>query len=586
MIRVLPPRIVNQIAAGEVVERPFSVVKELVENSLDAGAQRIHVEVSDGGTESIRVTDDGAGFTGQDLELAFVSHATSKLKELSDLDHIASMGFRGEALAAIGAVSRAQIQSRRHDAEAGSEVHCAGGKITSLRPCGTPPGTAITVRDLFYNTPARRRFLKSARAERSRCQELLMRLSLSRLDVDFTFVADGKTVLRLPAGDSLQDRIGRTFGRQVARGLHAVSHQLEKYRVEGVVGDPDLARRDSTLELLYINGRSAKDRGATFAIRQAYRAWLMHGRFPVYFLTLWLPPEEVDVNVHPTKSEVRFTRPRLACGILHDAVQRGLAARGTTTTTSAPGLAVGGAVGGELPRARSGLPDLPKDLFARDVPAPPPGTPPAAGTPVVRERGTADTPNPFVDLRSGRFLQVLDLYLVFEGTDGLVVVDQHALHERVLYERFKHRDEGQAIKVQGLLVPEVCELSPSDKAWLLDGREALAREGLLFEDFGGNAVAVQGIPAVLDHADPRRLLESFLAGDGDRPTTREAVVERFHSMACRRAVMSGDALTDEEIRALLAEAQGLEHPHNCPHGRPTVLTFTAGELERFFRRKV
>ncbi len=585
MIRVLAPTVVNKIAAGEVVERPFSVVKELVENSLDAGAQRVHVEIEEGGTQSIRVTDDGSGFTKPDLELAFASHATSKLSELADLDHIASLGFRGEALAAVGAISRAHLKSRRHDAEAGFEVRCGGGQMESLRPCGTPQGTVITVRDLFYNTPARRRFLKSARAERSKCQELLVRLALARLDVDFTFVADGKTVLRLPAGETLQDRIGRTFGARIARSLHEVSHQLEKYRVDGVVGDPDLARRDSTLEVLYINGRAAKDRGATFAIRQAYKAWLVGGRFPVYFLTLWLPPEEVDVNVHPTKAEVRFTHPRLACGIMHGAVQRSLGGRGTSIEASAPGQAPGLAIGEALPRARSGLPDLPADLFARDVPSRLSAG--ALATPAVREQGPpAAEPNPFQSLERRRFLQVMNLYLVFEGTSGIVVVDQHALHERVLYERFKRRSEGRPMQVQRLLVPEVVELSPTDKAWLLDAQDALAGEGLLFEDFGGNAIAVGGIPAVLDRADPRRLVESFLAGDGDRPTTRDAVVERFHSMACRRAIMSGDALGDEEIRALLAEAQELEHPHNCPHGRPTVLTFTAGELERFFRRKV
>jgi DNA mismatch repair protein MutL len=440
MIRVLDPTIVNQIAAGEVVERPFSVVKELVENSLDAGAQRITVELEEGGRQSVRVTDDGAGFTPDDLELAFRSHATSKLRELSDLDHIASLGFRGEALAAIGAVSRAQIQSRRHDAETGFEVACIGGQIQEVRPCGTPPGTVFTARDLFYNTPARRRFLKTPRAERARCQDLLMRLALAHLDVDFTLVADGKKVLRLPLGETLEERVARAFGPRVGRGLMPVSHELQDYRVEGVVADPDLARRDSTLEVLYINGRAARDRGATFAIRQALKPWLMHGRYPVYFLTLWLPPEEVDVNVHPTKAEVRFTRPRLACGVLHDAVQRGLAARGTTVTSEL-------AVGTELPKARSGLPDLPQDLFARDVHAP------MTPTPVVREPEPA--PNPFAGLRTSRFLQVLDLYLVFEGMDGLVVVDQHALHERVLYESFKRRAEDRPMQVQRLLVPEV-----------------------------------------------------------------------------------------------------------------------------------
>ncbi|MEE2887018.1 MAG: DNA mismatch repair endonuclease MutL [Planctomycetota bacterium] len=590
VIKVLPSRIINQIAAGEVIERPFSVVKELVENSLDAGATRITVELADGGSQLIRITDDGVGFSPADLELAFVSHATSKLAELQDLDHIASLGFRGEALASIGAISRAWIRSCQPGGEA-YEVRCEGGEIEPPRPAACPPGSILEIRDLFFNTPPRRRFLRSPRAEKAKCQDLLIRLALARLDVDFTFVVDGKQALRLPAGESLKDRVGRTFGRQVAGNLLEVKHQSGTYRVEGLVCHPDLARRDSTMEILYINGRCAKDRSVMFAVRQAYKEFLMHGRFPVYFLGLWLPPEEVDVNVHPTKSEVRFVQQRFAGGVLHEAARRALQAGDIKSA--------GIVVGDEMPKARSGLPDLPADLFGRPEGAPPrpaqwvSGGSEHSGDQEVAETSpttpeSADVPvNPFAALRERTFLQVMNLYLVFEGDDGIVVVDQHALHERVLYERFRNKHDQRETRVQGLLVPEVIDLSASDKQWLLESKDDLAAEGFLIEDFGGLSISVTGIPAVLGRARPKDLVETFIAGVGDqRPSGREAIVERFHSMACRAAVMSGDRLVDEEIKALLQEALTLEHPHNCPHGRPTVLTFSGPQLERYFKRRV
>lgn len=607
VIRVLPPRIINQIAAGEVIERPFSVVKELVENSLDAGATRITVELADGGTRLIRISDDGAGFSAGDLELAFVSHATSKLAELQDLDHIASLGFRGEALASIGAISRAWIRSCQPDGEAddGHEVRCEGGDLGDVRPASCPPGSIIEIRDIFFNTPPRRRFLRSPRAEKAKCQDLLVRLALARLDVDFTFVVDDKQVLRLPSGESLEDRVGRTFGRQLAGNLLPVDHQSDSYRVEGLICHPDLARRDSTMEVLYINGRCAKDRSVMFAVRQAYKEYLMHGRYPVYFLNLWLPPDEVDVNVHPTKSEVRFVQQRLASGVLHEAVRRSLQAGGVQSA--------GIVVGHSMPKARSGLPDLPVDLFGRQAGS---TSTPGQAMPSYEEtrvigaahgsgsdevaEGCSDSPgqdtelaatdrpvNPFAALRERTFLQVMNLYLVFEGDDGIVVVDQHALHERVLYERFRRRHDERATRVQQLLVPEIIDLAASDKEWLLASKEDLAAEGFLIEDFGGLSISVLGIPAVLGRAQPQSLVETFIAGVGDqRPSGRDAIVERFHSMACRAAVMSGDRLVEEEIKALLQEALTLEHPHNCPHGRPTVLTFSSPELERYFKRRV
>ncbi|MBK8098273.1 MAG: DNA mismatch repair endonuclease MutL [Planctomycetes bacterium] len=607
MIRSLAPEVVNQIAAGEVVERPASVVKELVENAIDAGGRRIRVEVDAGGCERIRVIDDGDGFLPEDLPLAFASHATSKLSVLQDLDHIATLGFRGEALASIGSVARASIRSRRHDRDAGAEIHCDGGRIGEPQPCGCPTGSQLEIRDLFYNTPARRRFLKSPGTEKARIQELLAELALARLDLDLTLVADGREVLRLPAGQSLTERFASCFGRELARGLLPVERAFGELRVEGVIGEPDLARRDSKLELLYVNGRQARENSAVHAIRQAYREFLMGGRFPIYALTVALPPDQVDVNVHPRKAEVRFLESRKVAGCLHETVRAAL--QGRAAAASAGGVALAP----ELPRARSGFPDLPRDLFGRaDGGAVPEPTAATSAPPVVVRDGAdrppfghksatqdpaanpdqnagpapAARPNPFARA-NGRFLQVHDLYLLLEGPDGLLIVDQHALHERVVYERLRAEHRARAVTVQQLLVPTVVELHPGEKAWLLEVAEDLAAEGLQVGEFSPSAMAIYGVPAVLAKTAPERLLRALLADDGAdaRPRLREQISERFHSMACRAAVMGGDRLTDEEIAALLQAASTLEHPHNCPHGRPTVLTFTHGELERYFRRR-
>jgi DNA mismatch repair protein MutL len=593
VIKKLPPAVVNQIAAGEVVERPSSVVKELVENSLDAGAQRIRIEIRGGGAEQILVVDDGEGFAKEDLPLAFASHATSKLSSVADLDHIGSLGFRGEALASIGAVSRASIQSRRGGAGEGWEIRCDGGAETPPAPCGCPQGTRVEVRDLFFNLPARRRFLKSAHAERARIQELVAELALARLDVDFTLIADGRELLRLPTGQSLAMRFQRCFGEELGRGLLPVSRTFAGLSVEGLVGEPDLARRDGKLELTYVNGRLARESSALHAVRQAFREYLMGGRFPVYVLQVTLPAAEVDVNVHPRKAEVRFVEARKVAGCLHETVRSALQGRGLL------GASGGGVViDASLPRARSGFPDLGANLFGGADAAPVFASSPCA-MPEVHEpsppgRGTAPAaahaaaparPNPFQRV-SGRFLQVLDLYLLLEGPDGLLVVDQHALHERVVYERLRAQHEKRAVKVQRLLVPAVVDVSPTEQAWLQSAREELAAEGLLVEAFGPSSVAVQGLPTVLGKVDPTKLLRAVLAGESEGgAAVRGQVAERFHSMACRSAVMSGDRLTDVEIQAMLQEASQLEHPHNCPHGRPTVLTFGTAELERYFRRR-
>jgi DNA mismatch repair protein MutL len=591
VIRKLPPEVVNQIAAGEVVERPASVVKELVENALDAGARRVRVELRAGGAEAIVVVDDGDGFLPEDLPLAFASHATSKLSAVDDLDHIASLGFRGEALASIGAVARCRIQSRRHDAREGWEIRCEGGAETPAQPCGAPAGTRMEVRDLFFNVPARRRFLKSAAAERARIQELLAELSLARLDVDFTLVADDREILRLPRDESLAQRFARCFGDELAGGLLPVARRFDGLEVEGVVAEPDLARRDGKLELLFVNGRRARESSSLHAVRQAYREYLMGGRFPVYALHVALPPDRVDVNIHPRKAEVRFVDSRMVAGRLHETARAALLGRAGARPDG------GIAVAPDLPRARSGFPQLPASLFGGPV-APPPTAVPAgyvaretparsaAAAPPPAVGGAPARPNPFRRV-PGRFLQVMDLYLLLEADDGLLVVDQHALHERVVYEALRRQHAARAVQSQRLLAPAVVEVTPAELAWFDSAQEELAREGLHVAPFGPGAVAVHAVPTVLARIDAGKLVRSLVVGDdatGAAPL-REVIAERFHSMACRSAVMSGDRLTDAEIQQLLVDAAGLEHPHNCPHGRPTVLTFTSAELERYFRRR-
>lgn len=588
MIRRLPPAVVNQIAAGEVVERPASVVKELVENALDAGASRIRIELLGGGARQIVVGDDGDGFLPEDLPLAFASHATSKLASVHDLEHIASLGFRGEALASIGAVARARIQTRRRGAAEGWEVRCDGGAESPPQPCGCPEGTRVEVRDLFYNVPARRRFLKAEHAERARIQELVAHLSLARLDVDFTLVADDRELLRLPRGEALAQRLCRCFGDELGPALIPVHRAFPELSIEGVVAEPDAARRDGRLELLYVNGRLAREVSALHSVRQAYREYLMGGRFPVYVLQVALPPDEVDVNVHPRKAEVRFVEARKVAGLLHETVRAAL--RGRVGSAAAGGTI---AVAADLPRAHTGFPAALTGLFGEALP-PLPARPDRAAPAVVREPGPAGTsagpaaasPNPFRSA-GGRFLQILDLYLLLEGPDGLLVVDQHALHERVVYERLRRQHAGRAVAVQRLLVPAVVEVSPREQAWIETMQGALAAQGLLVEPFGPGAVAVQGVPTVLARIDAKRLVRDLLVDDDapDAAALQDRIAEYFHSRACRTAVMSGDRLGDDEIQALLAEAATLQHPHHCPHGRPTVLAFGRPELERYFRRR-
>ncbi len=601
MIEVLKPEVVNQIAAGEVVERPFSVLKECVENSIDAGATRIEIVLEEGGKQLIRIQDDGRGMSPEDLGLAFVSHATSKLRDLEDLEAIISLGFRGEALASIGSVARVRILSRARGAEEGAVVRAEGGRVFDVAPAASPEGTLVEVRDLFYNVPARRRFLKSTPAEKSRCLEVLTRLALAHPEVGFR--VEGSKTFDLLAGEDPLVRIGKLFGKSVQALCHPVSYQAGGIVVSGFVVDPDGARRDRSQEFLFLNGRPIKDRSLSFAIRDAYREYLMGGRFPVTFLHLQMDPGKVDVNVHPTKTEVRFHEPRPVFSALRRAILEALGARrnrlGERQAKSLEAGAETHAVVAEALRPATGFPGLPKGLFGEsEAIGSSFGTLPAReSVPVSKPSTTSLTPGPdskegsaplsHLFQRAKRFLVIQDLYILLETDEGFAIIDQHALHERILYEKLlKDWKEGE-VPVQGLLVPLLLELAPADHELLLAHRDSLEKLGLHISDFGGGTIKLEGYPHCLRRVNPKALLEDVLETlkDGRPPEELEEVRERFHSAACRSAVMSGDRLQDEEIQQLLLDAAKLEHPDNCPHGRPTVLNFTSKQLETWFRRK-
>lgn len=608
VIRALPEVVRNQIAAGEVIERPASIVKELMENSLDAGATQVQVDLEEGGTMMVRVTDDGVGMNAADLGLAFESHATSKLREAADLDHISSLGFRGEALASIGSVARCSIYSRRRTDELGLRIENEGGRITVPVEAGGPRGTTLEIRDLFYNTPARRRFLKRPGTELSRCLEVVQRMALGHLGVGFVATHNGKRNYDIEASMDLPARIRRTFGAELSEALVPVEADDGMFRVFGYVAPPRFARRDSARQMWFLNGRMVKDKVLVRVLKEAYRGYLDPGRQPVAFLHISMDPALVDVNVHPAKAEVRFREDRRVFGFLLNALR--VAVAQTDMATPGEGLlrkalnrdgyvhhSGQGAIAdpGALDRAAPSRPSL--DI--REVPGRPYVAP--ERTPFVdvpRESFGApgvDSPqmpgqltDGAVDTLPGPFLQIDKTYIIRALPDGFEVVDQHALHERITYEGLIEDLERGKVEVQRLLVPEVVEVSRAEKTLLEQHKEALAKIGIEIEPFGETAVALQGMPSRLRHPDPMGLVRDvaeILATTGKSPTAADVIEEVLHSAACRSSVMAGDALTEDAIRTLLKRGKELESDQTCPHSRPTRVRFTLADLERAFHRK-
>ncbi len=617
-IRRLSQSLVNKIAAGEVIERPASVVKELMENAVDAGAGRIDVTIRGGGSELIRVVDNGAGILPDELPLAVASHATSKIAEADDLFRVGTLGFRGEALASIGEVSRLGIRSRTPDSPSGAGMEVVGGQASAATPCGCPVGTAVEVANLFYNMPVRRKFLRSTQTELGHISEAFTRIALAAPQIHFTLRHNDRLMHDLPATPNWCDRIGRLLGRQIAENLIAVQSTDRSVQLSGYVAHPSQSRSNNRMQYVFLNGRHIRDRALQHALGEAYRGLLLSGRYPIAVLSLRVPPEMVDVNVHPTKLEVRFQDSGRIYSQLLSTLRTKFLSSNLDTRVGDPGEddPSGAHDQQQAAQLRQRVVDWAKGEVAAWQPSGdhPPGPPaespgggplevtrldrawPAAGRgdsrgaePVmVRVDPGRDQPgSPCSPHPPPKALQVHNRYLVAESDDGVMVIDQHALHERVLYEQLRARVAAGPIEAQALLVPEPVDLSPTEAATALEQRELLARLGLKIEPFGGDTVIVSSYPAMLANLNPAEvlhgLLERLLAGaTGLEP--RDMLDELLHSVACKAAVKAGDRLEPEEIAALLAQRHLVHDTHHCPHGRPTALIFSRQQLDKQFKR--
>ena len=702
VIRQLPPGLVNKIAAGEVIERPASVVKELLENSVDAGSSRVELVVEKGGLDLVRVSDNGCGISIDQLPLAIASHATSKLVTADDLFDIHTLGFRGEALASIAEISHFEMKSRARDAESGAIMVVRGGEMVEPQPIGLPVGTAISVRHLFFNTPVRRKFLKSAQTEMGHVVEAFTRVALAYPQVHMVLISNERTLYDLPPTERWAERIGAFFGDEVAENLIHVESEIDDIVLRGFVGDPAVSRSNNRMQYLFLNGRCIRDRALQHALSEAYRGLLMVGRFPICFLRLDMPAKMVDVNVHPTKMEVRFQDAGRIYGQLlqtlrHKFLSTDLTARvskpsGASTQEMPlgpadvpaegvfPGVAypgvgpqsgtmrgdeflgmastsplqyqtvpnqnrenrlplsdippfrpfgegrIGGGVGvgstanqGVYSNHAAGL-NSPSGLPTTsgysssaepfgsigpwdDVSQPqspngstqplPPGAQAWNGAVEGSAQGEStnitrfDAANSHTPVMSHLGLQVHHRYIVTQDETGMVIIDQHALHERIMYEQIREKVLQGKLETQQLLVPEPVSLTPAEAAAALDAAEILKQVGIHVEPFGGDTVLITAYPAMLRKEKPAELLVQVLEiwmGAGKRPEPRDLLDHMLHTIACKAAIKAGDRLAPEEITELLQQRHCYQDSHHCPHGRPTALFFSRDQLDKMFKR--
>ncbi len=615
-IRLLPPDLVNRIAAGEVIERPASAVKELVENAVDAGAHQIDVVMTDGGRGMISVTDDGCGMSHDELLLAIERHATSKMPE-EDLWHISTLGFRGEALPSIASVSRMTITSRASGSNEAWMLAIAAGEITPPAPASIAAGTRIEVRDLFFRTPARLKFLKQARTEQNYAVDALQRLAMAHPEVGFTLSDGQRQVLKLPrienlltgAGeDTRLDRLAAVMGREFADNALPIQAEREGIRLSGYAGLPTLNRGNARQQFLFVNGRPVNDRLLHGAVRGAYRDFLAHDRHPQVALFVDLPHEQVDVNVHPTKAEVRFRDPGLVRGLIVSGLKHALAEAGHRSSTTTGLAALGKAVpegGHQLPFQGGGggyghgasWPGraVVDRAFAMQAPAgggmaePQSGFAPAARAyepaPVVNgEDAAARVSYPLGAARG----QLHETYIISQTADGIVIVDQHAAHERLVYERMKLALAEEGIKRQALLIPEVVELDEAAADRLLERTAELAELGLIIEAFGPGAIVVRETPSLLGNTDVAGLVRD-LADDleeyGQTLSLQDKLADVCGTMACHGSVRAGRRLNPSEMDALLRQMEATPHSGQCNHGRPTYVELKLNDIERLFGRR-
>jgi DNA mismatch repair protein MutL len=601
-IRRLPPEAVNRIAAGEVVERPASAVKELVENSLDAGAGKVDVAIENGGKSAIIVADDGCGMSPEDLTLAVLRHATSKLAPGADgrfdLDRISSLGFRGEALPSIGAIARLDIVSRARGGAEAAKLSVHGGVVSGPAPAAfSGAGARIEARGLFYATPARLKFLKSERAESEAVSEVVKRLSMAFPTVAFSLSSNGRRLFSLPAESAGEEgflrRLSAVMGRDFADNALAVDAKREGLSVKGFAGLPTFHRGLPDRQYLFVNGRPVKDRLLVGAVRGAYADFLARDRHPSLALFLEVPPEFVDVNVHPAKTEVRFREQALVRGLIVGALRHALAEAGHRAATSTASYALGRFQPQAAPVSLRGRMAPPADNpFLRayepaDSALHEHAHPYDVAAPSARAPEAADIPPQRFPLGAAR-AQLHETYIVAQTEDGLVIVDQHAAHERLVYERMKRELAAGRVPRQTLLIPEIVELEGAAAERLAARAEEFAELGLLLERFGEDAVLVRETPALLGNPDIGALIRKLaddLAELGDGLALKERLEEVCSSMACRGSVRAGRRLTAEEMNALLRRMEETPHSGQCNHGRPTYVELKLADIERLFGRR-
>ena len=634
-IKVLAEEVASQIAAGEVIERPASVVKELIENAIDAGAEKIIVHIEEAGKKLIEIIDDGCGIAADELETAVKRHATSKLRTAEDLFHIHTLGFRGEALAAAGSVSRMTITTRTADSETGRRIVVDGGFVTSNKPIGTACGTTITIEDLFYNVPARLKFLKSDTTERNQIETLISRYALAYPNIRWQLINEKKTTLQTTGNGNYREILTAIYGLDVAKQFIEVSLEEEDLQIFGFISPVGLTRSNRKEMNYFVNGRWVQEQALNASVQRAYQTLIMVGRFPIVALFITLEPEDVDVNVHPAKAEVRFRNPDRVIGSVHRAVRRGLIAQSPVPEISAPTSwpsyrqtpppfdPNGQGTPTDIPLWRSSLmgtaetaPAGPADpdqaapavppsegpaptgpaVYQPFMPVPPaPAAVPASPAPVTEPRDAAPqvftppqpaSPAPFFPIL--RWIgQIGSTYIIAEGPDGLYLIDQHAAHERILYEKMLDAEANGTIVSQALLEPAVVQLPPWQASALEENLPILKKLGFEIEEFGPSAYRVTAMPTLFEKGSPAAAIAAVVEDiENDNVPMANLTSERVASYVCKRmAVKAGQTLTTEEQRALIRDLEQCRSPRTCPHGRPTMIHLSIDLLEKQFGRK-
>jgi DNA mismatch repair protein MutL len=604
-IRLLSETVASQVAAGEVVERPASVVKELIENSIDAGGQKIDIVIRRGGISLVRVIDDGCGMDRDDALLSLERHATSKIRSADDLQAVATLGFRGEALPSIASVSRFRLTTREAGALAGTEIVVNGGRLEIVRDGGEAPGTQVEVRSLFYNLPARRKFLRSENTESRNIEHQIHLQAIGHPQIGFSLLRDDRVLFQLPAAATLGDRVRDLYGVDLLERLVAVNGTASpKVRISGFIGQAGVSRQTRTQQLVFVNGRAIDSNLITAAIREGYHTALMKGQYPVTFLFVELDPAVVDVNVHPAKREVRFRDPSAVreaiVRCIHNVLESGRAAWQEKFRAPLSSPPVPTKAGANL-RLR---PDVSPPVEShRELPYPGPTmvnrviaaatvaadgdrsravTPDEAPSPVSVKRDSSQ--------QQFQIIGVLNkLYVLMENADGLVLVDQHAAHERILFEELRRRMEEQGVPTQKLLLPQMLDLPPRDADWIERNISILQKMGIGIESFGPGTFKIDGVPSFLDVSDPAQFMRKVMDDLNSATNSASAMrlgEEMIAKSVCRHAVKANDPLRYPEVEKLIRDLLDCDLPYCCPHGRPTMIQISLTELEKKFGRKV